>query len=470
MAYVLEPSPERMHALLRLASERIVNHIESLPRQPTQDVEGAGEFARSLREKAPAQGQPFEDLLDLLFDRVIPKSFNTAGPGYLAYIPAGGLFDSALGELIAGAVNRYVGVFLAAPGLAQLEANVVRWFCDFVGYPPSAQGFLTTGGSLANFTAIVTARSERLPEDFLKGVLYASDQTHHSVRRASRIAGIPAGNVRVVPTDAWYRMRTEELRKQIRRDREEGSTPFLVVGNGGTTNSGAVDDLPAIADLARDEGLWFHVDAAYGGFFVLTDEGRKVLAGMDRADSITLDPHKGLFLPYGTGSLIVRDGGALKRTHAVQADYLPHMQEDEDLVDFCEISPELSRDFRGLRVWLPFKMHGVGAFRDALQEKLELARYATTSLRALPGIEILAEPQLSIVAFRLTRPDLDPPAIDALNRRLLEAINGRKRVFLTSTILKGKFAIRICVLSYRTHKDRLDQGLDDIREAIAAVP
>jgi aromatic-L-amino-acid decarboxylase len=469
MRDALELSPDQMRRLLRLASDRIVGHIQSLPYQPATDVEGGIELARSLKEPLPEEGTPYESLLELLFERLIPKSFNTAGPGYLAYIPGGGLFHSAVADLISNATNRYVGVWAAAPGLAQLEANVVRWFCEIVSYPATASGFLTTGGSLANFTAVVTARSERLPEDFLSGVLYASDQAHHSVRRAARLAGFPPGNIRVIPTDDGYRISPSHLRDEIRKDRLAGRIPFLITANGGTTNTGAVDDLSSLADLAREEGLWLHVDAAYGGFFLLTELGRRSLKGIERADSVTLDPHKGLFLPYGTGSLLVRDGAALKRTHAVQAEYMPRLQEDLEFVDFCEISPELSRDFRGLRIWLPVKMHGIGAFRASLQEKLDLADLAAKELRTIEGIEMVAPPQLSILAFRLVRPGLDEEALGALNRNLLERINAKKRVFLTSTLLRGRFVIRICVLSFRTHRDRLEQGLEDIREAARGV-
>ena len=458
-----------MREALRLASERIISHIESLPRQPAVEEEGGPELARSLRERLPEQGAALEGLLDLVFDRVVPKSFNSAGPGYLAYIPGGGLFQSALADLVAGAVNRYVSVFAAAPGLAQLEANVVRWFCEIAGYPEGAGGFLTTGGSLANFTAVVTARSELLPEDFLRGTIYASDQAHHSVQKAVHLAGFPSGSVRIIPTDRDFRMDVGRLREEIRKDRVGGCLPFLIVGNGGTTNTGAVDDLSALADLAAEERLWLHVDAAYGGFFLLTEQGKRVLAGIGRAHSITLDPHKGLFLPYGTGSLIVREGAALKRTHAVKADYMPRFQEEAEFVDFCEISPELSRDFRGLRVWLPIKMHGIGAFRAALEEKLDLTHLALDTLRAMDGIEILAEPQLSILAFRLVRPGLGAPELDDLNRRFLGAINAKKRVFLTGTLLGGRFAIRICVLSFRTHRDRVLAGLEDIRTAAVTL-
>jgi aromatic-L-amino-acid decarboxylase len=242
-----------------------------------------------------------------------------------------------------------------------------------------------------------------------------------------------------------------------------------LVGNAGTTNTGAVDDLEVLADLARQEGLWFHVDAAYGGFFVLTERGKRRLAGIERADSVALDPHKGLFLPYGTGCLLVRDVGTLKRAHALSADYMPEMQEDPDLPDFNLLSPELSRGWRGLRAWLPIAMHGIAPFRRNLDEKLDLALWASQELKTIPGIEILAEPQLSIVAFRLARKGADPEAANATNRELLARVNARKRVYLTGTMLDDRFALRICVLSFRTHRDRMDEGLADVRAEAAAI-
>jgi aromatic-L-amino-acid/L-tryptophan decarboxylase len=465
----LELQGEPLRRLIDQATERILAHIESLPRQPSADTKGGAELARSLAEDLPETGTAVEALLDLLFDRVIPKSFNTAGPGYLAYIPAGGIPHAAVADLIADSVNRYVGVFAAAPGLAQLEENVVRWFCRIAGLPPSARGVLTSGGSLANFSAVVAARSDRLPEDFLSGTLYASDQVHYSVEKAARLAGFPAGAVRAVESDSLFRIRLDALEREIASDRARGKTPFLLVGSAGTTNTGAVDDLAALGELARRERLWFHVDAAYGGFFLLTEEGRRTMAGIETADSIVLDPHKGLFLPYGTGALLVRDGETLRRAHGMTADYLPENAEDPELPDYHLLSPELSRDFRGLRVWLPFKMHGIGPFRRNLEEKLALTRWATQQLRTIPGIEILAEPQLSIVAFRLRRPGLDGAGLDALNRDLLDRVNARKRVYLTGTLLRGRFAIRICVLSFRTHRDRIEMALEDIRAAAAEL-
>ena len=465
----LELDGAALRRMILLATERVARFVDMLPGQPAADVGGGAELARSLVEGLPERGTPFEDLLALLFDRVVPKAFNTTGPGYLAYIPGGGLLQTAVADFIGDAVNRYVGVWLAAPGMVQLEANVIRWFCDIVGYPSGASGFLTSGGSLANFGAVVAAR-HRLGEDFLRGTIYTSDQAHHSVEKAAALAGFPAAAVRLVGSDEQFRMRVAELDARIAGDRRAGLTPCLIVGNAGTTNTGAVDDLEALADIARRERMWLHVDAAYGGFFLLTERGRRAMPGIARADSVTLDPHKALFLPYGTGCLLARDGAALRRAHALTADYLPAMQDANDLVDFCQISPELSRPPRGLGVWLPLKLHGAAAFRRALDEKLDLAQWAARELHALaPAIEVIAEPQLSTVAFWLQRPGLDADALNRLNRALLERINARQHVHLTGTMLGERFALRICVVSFRTHMDRIAQCLEDIRSALAEL-
>lgn len=452
-----------MRRLVDEAMQRIVAHIESLPSQPAANVDTASEYARTLIEPLPRTGARYETLLDFLFDEAIPRSFNAAGPGYLAYIPGGGLFHSAVADLIADSVNRYVGVCAAAPALVQLETNVVRWFCEIVGLPRGSGGVLTSGGSLANFTAIVTARKALLGDDFSRATLYCSTQIHHSFQKAANLAGFPYANIREVPVDARFRIRPDALEEAIARDRAAGFTPFLIAGSAGTTSTGAVDDLEALARIARDQQMWFHVDGAYGAFFMLTERGRAALRGIELADSVILDPHKTLFLPFGTGAVLVRDARLLQRAHSLHADYLPDMQQESELVDFCEISPELSRDFRGLRVWLPLKLFGIEPFIEQLDEKLDLIAFATSELRKIPGIEIVADPQLTITAFRLVREGAD---LNALNRQLLDRINARQRVMLTPTTLDGRFVIRICIVSFRTHRDRVEMALADIRDAV----
>ncbi|HEX6095998.1 MAG TPA: aminotransferase class V-fold PLP-dependent enzyme [Thermoanaerobaculia bacterium] len=462
--YPLEPDEAQMRQLVEQAMDRIVAHIESLPSQPAMNVEGATEYARTLVEpRPPERGESYESLLDFLFNDAIPRSFTAAGPGYLAYVPGGGLFHAAVADLIANAVNRYVGVCAAAPALVQLEANVVRWFCEILGLPRGAGGVLTSGGSLANFTGIVAARKAMLPDDFLRGTLYCSTHVHHSFQKAANLAGFPYANVRELPVDAEFRIRVDALEEAIARDRAEGWTPFLVAGSAGTTATGAVDDLQALANVARREQLWFHVDGAYGALFMLTERGRAALRGIEQADSVILDPHKTLFLPFGTGAVLVRDARTLRRAHSLHADYLPEMQQEDELVDFCEISPELSRDFRGLRVWLPLKLLGIEPFRRQLDEKLDLITYAAEELRKIDGIEIVAEPQLTILAFRVA-------GDDARNRALLDSINAKKRVMLTPATVDGRFVIRVAIVSHRTHRDRVEMMLEDVRASVAALP
>ena len=466
-AHPLEPKSEEVRRWMAEATERVVRQLETLPDQPASELEGRNEAAAAARLDGWPSAEAgttldFDQALDLVFDRLAPTSFNNPGPGFLAFVPGGGLVHSALADLVSNVLNRYLTVWEAAPGLVQLEADVIRWICGMFGYGAESGGYLSSGGSMANLSAVVAARTERLGEDFLRGTLYTSAQAHHSVLKAAALAGFPPRNVRKIDVDEQFRIRVDSVERQIEADAADGYEPFLVVANAGSTDFGAVDPLATLADLCARRGLWLHVDAAYGGFFALTERGRAVFAGIERADSITLDPHKGLFLPYGTGCLVVKDVGTLYRAHSGTGDYMPHLQNDPDRPDFCALSPELSRGFRGLRVWLPMALVGVEAFRDALDEKLDLARWALDELKTIPGVEIVAEPQLSILAFRLA-------GSRELNQRLLDAVNRRKRVFLSGTRLGDHFVLRICILNFRTHRDRMEMCLSDLREAISEV-
>ena len=444
------------------ALEFIVGFIEDLPDAPAADTEGAEELLAKLRQSPPASGVPFDHILDDV-EAGAGKGFNTAGPGYLAFIPGGGLFAAAVADFLACSVNRYVNVWSAAPAFAQIEATVIRWLCDLFDYPEGARGILTSGGSMANFSAIVTARRSLLPDDFLKGTLYVSEQTHASVAKSAVLAGFPLRNVREVPCTPDLRVDVSALRRMVAEDRQGGLQPFLIVANAGTTNTGAVDAIGEIVDFAGEEHLWVHVDGAYGGFFQLTDRGRRAFKGIEGADSITLDPHKGMFLPYGTGSLLVRDGQLLRQAHQVQAAYLQDLAPEAGIPNFADYSPELSRDFRGLRVWLPLQLHGVNAFREALDEKLDLARAIYDALVDAPGFEVPWEPELTVVPFRYVPKSGDA---EAFNRALLERINASKRVFLSSTLIEGRFTLRACVVSHRTHRDRIDEAIAIIKSAV----
>ena len=448
---------------------RCLAHIASLDRQPVCGDVDAAELCRSMREPAPEQGVALEPLLDRLFRDWIPRSFTASSPGYLAYIPGGGTYPAALADFIADTTNRYTGVWQAAPALVQLEANALDWLRDWMGFPHDARGLFTTGGSMATFNAIVCARERHLGADIRRGVLYTSDQAHHSVLKSAKLAGVMPDRVRPIASDDRYRLRVDLLNEAIAADRRAGLTPFAVVSSAGTTNTGAVDPLDSIADVCAREAMWHHIDGAYGAFFYLSEDLHETLRGLPRADSLTLDPHKGMFLPYGTGALIVRDGAALRAAHEATADYLPAMPHPEDFYDPSQHGPELSRGFPGLRVWLSVKLFGAAAFREAIAEKRALTLDARRRVAELPGIVIDAEPELSLFAFHLTWPGASLAEEDAATRALMEKTTQRGRVMVTGCTARGRALGRVCVLSFRTHQPQIDALIEDMTSAIAEI-
>ena len=465
----LEFSPDAMRATGEAVLARVVAHVASAGVQPSCGRVDALDEYRAMREPAPEQAAPLESLLAQLFDRWIPQSFTTIAPGYLAYIPGGGLFPAALADLIADTTNRFTGIWQAAPALVQLEANVLDWLRDWMQFPDGTRGLLTTGGSMANFNAIVAARERHLGPEIRRGVLYASNQVHHSVLKSAKLAGIMPDRVRPIDVDDQFRMRPADLTDAVARDRAAGLTPFMVVSTAGTTNTGAVDPLPAIADICAAERLWHHVDGAYGAFFHACPELRPLLAGLPRADSLTLDPHKGLFLPYGTGALLVRDGAALRAAHEATAPYLPPMPDAAEFYDPSQHGPELSRGFPGLRVWLCVKLIGAARLRAAIAEKRALAVEAARQVATIPGIVVDAPPQLSLFAFHLGWPGASRDAENAATRQLLERVTARGRVMLTGCTVAGRFLGRVCVLSFRTRRPQIDACVSDLAEEAAAV-
>jgi aromatic-L-amino-acid/L-tryptophan decarboxylase len=458
MSFPLDPAPQDMQAMGEAAVSYLIGFIQGLDDAPAEATEGAIELANRLRAAPPEHGGEFAPVFAEA-QEAISRTFEYAGPGYLAYIPGGGLYSAALAEFIAQGVNRYVGLWQPSPAVVQIEENVTRWLCDLFDYPEGSQGLLLSGGSMANLSAMVTARHAKLGEDFTDGVYYVSEQAHASVPKAATIAGFSKRNVRIVATDDELRMDPEALRAQIAGDRADGLRPFLVAPSVGTTNTGAIDPIADIADIAEAEDLWLHVDGAYGGFFQLTDRGRERFRGTERSDSITLDPHKGLFLPYGTGGLVVRDGAAMRDAHYEGAAYLQDLPPTGELPNYSEHSAELSRDWRGLRVWMPLALHGVSAFREALDEKLDLAGYLADAFRDDDRIELCWEPQLTVIPFRLVG------AGDDTQREFLARINASKRVFLSSTMIGGRYVLRVCIVSHRTHKDRIDECIEIVGRA-----
>ncbi|MFE7445743.1 pyridoxal phosphate-dependent decarboxylase family protein [Streptomyces chartreusis] len=449
----------------RLVLDRVVDRTENLAARPATSPlapQAEAELVDSFLAPPPDRGGDLKALLARL-DEAADCALETAGPGHLAYIPGSGLFSAALAELFNRAVNRYGGLASVAPAFAALEESVIRWMAhDVCGLPEGSGGLLTSGGSMATFSATVAARHHRLGEDLLGGTVYSTAFAHHSVAKAARLAGIRAAHIRTVPHTPDLRMDPEAAAAMIRSDREAGLRPFLLVATAGTTDTGTVDPLPKLADLARQEDVWFHIDAAYGGFFRLTTRGAERLTGIEEADSITLDPHKTLFMPFGTGALVVRDPAALYAAHDGTGSYLQDMGAEGSVPDSAHLGPELTHEIRGLRAWLPLHLHGVDAFREALDEKLDLAEHVHDTLSGVAELEVPQRPDLSTVIFRVRPADGSRGAAeraDEESRRLLERINGHRRIVLSSTVVDSRYTLRVCVVSHRTHHDRITEAL-----------
>lgn len=412
----------------------------------------------------PENGRPLHDLLAALARAAEPGP-STASGGFMAAIPNCGLAATALADLISNTLNKYTGVGYGAPGLVALEHGVTDWLVQIMGLPPTATGLLTSGASMATVSALACVREATALRDLYQAVIYVTDQTHPALAKAARLLGYPRTSIRQVPVDDAQHMSLEALENAVRIDRAAGLTPVCLVANAGTANTGAVDPLEALANIAAREGLWFHVDAAYGGFFRLTERGRARLTGVERADSLVVDPHESLFLPSGTGALLVRDDAILRRAHAEDEIIVLRDFVRGALPDFSATGPELTRPLRGLRLWLPLQLHGVAAFRHALDAKLDLARRAYDTLSTISGVEVQSPPELSIATFRI-RTGGGAEADDLATDELVRAINSEGRVMIGTTRVMGRTLARIAILGHRTGPEHFEDLTTAIRKQI----
>ncbi|PTL85517.1 aminotransferase class V-fold PLP-dependent enzyme [Vitiosangium sp. GDMCC 1.1324] len=453
------------HAVME-SSERFLRNIETLKAFDDSEDKGIGLLQAPISER----GIPLEAALELLEREVVRPGGNPASGGHLAYIPGGGLYHSALGDYLAAISNKYAGLFFTGPGAVRMENMLLRWVADLVGYPATAGGNIASGGSIANLAAIATARDAHglKGRDFASAVVYLTTQAHHCIEKALRLAGLEEVQVRYIPIDERFRMRPDALEQTIAADRGQGLKPWLIIAAAGTTDTGAVDPLDAIATIAERERCWFHVDAAYGGFFLLTGHGRRVLKGIERSDSVALDPHKSLFLPYGSGIVVVRDARWLAATHRYSGHYMQDALREPGEISPADVSPELTKHFRALRMWLPLILLGTEPFRAALDEKLLLARYFHQEIQAL-GFEAGPPPDLSVVTYRWAPPGVSLERANQLNQAIVDGVRRDGRVFLSSTLLDGRFTLRMVALSFRTHQRTIDLALRILREQVAAI-
>lgn len=463
----LEPTREQRTQLFREVqtyAEKFLDHLNSSPAYKAPD-----ESLNAPDDSISETPTSLNNILEFMKTNVDCPGINPASGGHLGYIPGGGLVHSAFGDFLADITNRYSGVFFANPGAVRMENMLIRWMAKIVGYPADAVGNLTSGGSIANLIAIVAARDafQLKGKDLDKTVIYLSEQVHHCVNKAIRIAGLQECVIRKIPLDKKYRMQADALATAIQQDKRKGLRPWLVIASAGTTDTGAVDPLNKIADIAHGNDLWYHIDGAYGGFFVLCEEGKKILSGIERSDSLVMDPHKGLFLPYGSGAVLVKNKQAILTSHYYLANYMQDtLTVAQNELSPADLSPELTKHFRGPRMWLPLKLLGVAPFRAALEEKLWLARYFYEKIREIDGFEVGPHPDLSVVTYRYIPRNGDA---NEFNRKLIREIHQDGRIFVSSTILNGKFTLRLAVLVFRSHLDIIDLTLKVLQEKVAKL-
>ena len=464
-AAIIEPDAGRRRELLGAVNDYIEDFLEALPQRPafifTEDM-GAGLYDYPIRE----EGVEIGEILRIYKENVDDQALSSVSGKFLGYIPPGSMYYSALGDYMAAVMDEYAGEFGSSPGAVRMEYQLLGWMAELVGYSPQqAKGVLASGGSIATLTCVVTAREAHGLEaqDYARAVVYHTRFTHHCMVKSLHIAGLGGCTMREVATDAQYRMDPEALTQMIGADRAAGLNPWLVVASAGTTDFGNIDELDRLGAIARAERLWFHVDGAYGGFFILSDLVRARFRGLELSDSVVMNPHKGLQTPFGLGAALIRNGEHLYQAHYYTADYLQDRACHKQEVSPADVSPELTRHFRALRLWLPLKLTGVAPFRAMLSEKLLLARYAYQRLQAAPGFEVGPEPELSIFVFRYVDVQGD---VNEFNRKLVERLRRDGTIFLTSTLIDTVYMLRFAILSYRTHKDTIDLAVDVLqREA-----
>ena len=461
---MLQMSPEKMRELAHHVTEILIERIQRLPEEHVWEGDFKDALAHVLDEAPPESGRPAQEVIDRAARHVLNNTLRLDHPRSFGFVPTSPTWPGVLADFMASGFNVNAVNWLVASGPSQVEMVVVDWFRKWFGLPEGAGGLITSGGSSAALHAFVAAREAAGNPD--RPAVYMSDQSHSVMARAARIVGIAPEGIRVLPTDTSGRLDAGAVAEAIAADRSAGFTPMVVCANAGTATRGVVDPLPALADICAAEHVWFNIDAAYGGFSILTPRGAAALEGIERADSINADPHKWLFQPYEAGCVLVRDVGTLERAFAVQHDVLQDAVWGAKHANLADYGIQLSRNFRALKIWMSIQTFGIAAFRAAIENGLDLAARAAEYARSSPKLELLSV-SLGIMCFRANPGGLDEEALDSLNRNVLAKIFWGEEAFLSSTMFNGKFVLRLCIVNHNTTWDDVRQTLEAV-ERIAA--
>ncbi len=455
----LDPSAEQRNQLLQKVqdfSNQFLNNIES---GKAYSAEKADRTSFLLGNSVKA----ISEILKIYSKEVAFKGIKAASGGHLGYIPGGGIYSSALADYLVDITNEYAGISFASPGAVAMEQELIDWMKNLFGFPVTSVGNLTSGGSIANMIALTSARDKHRIKgsQIERSVIYMSPQVHHSVFKALRIIGLEDVILRHLKLDAQSKIIAQDLSDKIIEDKKAGLMPFLLIASAGTTDTGAIDPLKELGEITQNHNIWYHIDAAYGGFFILSDICKKMFSGIEMADSLAVDPHKGLFLPFGLGAVIVKDREAVFHSHHYSASYMQDAKDSAN-IDPADVSPELTKHFRAFRLWLPLQLHGTEPFVACLEEKLLLTIYFRNRLQEI-GFEVGPKPDLTVSYFWWPLPGEDE---NAFNKKLLMELHREGDVFLSSTTLNGKFIIRMAVLSFRTKLSTIDRAVNFVDKTL----
>ena len=457
-------SSEEMRSFGYRVVDMIVEHLEALPeKNPTRKGDRAT-LEKRLGGRPPKDGLDGFAALDLFERDVLSSMMHPDHPRYFAFVPGVGNFISAMADALASGFNIFAGTWLEGAGPTQVELVAIDWLRQACGLPDTAGGTFVSGGSMANLTALAVARQVMLAGDMAGAVVYSSDQTHSCIARGMRILGYKPEQLRSIPSDQGFRFDVPELKRAIEKDRAAGLVPFCVTATAGTTNTGSIDPLDEIADLCAAEKLWFHIDGAYGAPAMLTEHGQNLLKGIERADTLVLDPHKWLFQPFEMGCLLVRESSWMEKTFSKVPEYLEDAEAEEGEVNFWERGVQLTRKFRALKLWLSVQVFGWEAFKEAIQRGIRSAEYFEDLVQDLPDWTVVTPAQLGIVTFRFIASNLDERRLDALNRALVQDMISDGYAMISSTILHGRTVLRICTINPRTTNDDLETTLKHLNK------
>ena len=472
----LDITEESLQKLSAHATDLVLEYLTTINERPVRAENHAGKTLAAIGTELSSEGRPLDQILNDC-RTIIDLSRHNGHPRFFGYVASPSTPVGAYADLIASALNANITCWRSGPAGTELERMVVRWLGALINYDRDAKGLLTSGGSMANMIALLIAHRRKSGVDTSRHglwnsgppmTLYGSEEVHLSIAKAADILGFGRDQVRVIPCDEQRRMRVDLLRQKIEADRREGLRPFCIVATAGTVNTGAVDPLMGIADVAAQFDLWFHVDGAYGAPGSLDERKKHLFAGLERADSVSLDPHKWLYVPVDAGCLLFRDTHAARAPFSTdEADYIKtHGYTDEEAFAFWDYGVELSRRFRALKVWMTLQYYGSRRIADAISEDIDLAAYLGEVVSNANDFELLAPVELSICCFRyVPERSLSDAELDQLNERIMELVQKGGRAYLSNATVNGKFALRACITNFRTTKADIDETIAAVREA-----